>query len=73
METKVAYGPGSAMIRSMPMQFWPAEMNTPRSRMEAILGSCLVVEGSSRMMAASLPPSSTQTGVRDLAAEAQTA
>lgn len=40
--------------------------------MEAIFESS-EAEMSSRMRAGSLPPSSTQTGVRDLAAEVQTA
>lgn len=57
-------------MRSMPMQFWPAEVKTPRMRMLAIR---LRLWTSSRMMAGSLPPSSTRTGVRLLAAEAQTA
>ena len=60
------------MIRSMPMQFWPADWKTPRRRTEAIFESSRG-EKSSRMRAGSLPPNSTQTGVRAFAAEAQTA
>ncbi len=58
-------------MRSMPMQFWPADWKTPRIRMLATLVSRPLT--SSRMMAGSFPPSSTSTGVRLLAAEAQTA
>lgn len=57
-------------MRSIPMQFWPAEVKTPRMRMLAIRGRLWM---SLRIMAGSLPPSSTTTGVRLLAAEAQTA
>ena len=59
-------------MRSMPMQFWPADWKTPRRRMEAVFVSS-VGETSSRIRAGSLPPSSTQTGVSALAADAQTA
>ena len=55
----------------MPMQFWPEDWKTPRMRTEEIFrssGSGM----SSRITAGSLPPSSTQRGIRDLAAEAQT-
>ena len=53
-------------MRSMPMQFWPADWKVPRRRMEAIFGRLAT---SSRMRAGSLPPSSRTKGVRDLAAE----
>ena len=60
-------------MRSIPTQFWPAEVKTPRRRIDAILGSLWHVVTSSRIIAGSLPPSSTHTGVRLLAADAQTA
>lgn len=60
-------------MRSIPTQFWPAEMKTPRRRMDAISKSLLDVRTSSRIIAGSLPPSSTHTGVRLFAADVQTA
>lgn len=59
------------MTRSSPTQFWPADWNVPRMRMLATRLKSLD-ERSSRRTAGSLPPSSTQTGVRALAAEAHT-
>lgn len=61
------------MIRSIPTQFCPAEMKTPRRRMDAISRSLLDVRMSSRIIAGSFPPNSTQTGVRLFDADVQTA
>ena len=58
-------------MRSMPMQFWPEDWKMPRMRILATFVSRPLT--SSRMIAGSLPPSSTRTGVRGLAAEVQTA
>lgn len=73
MGIKERYVLGRAIMRSIPTQFWPAEMKTPRRRMDAISGSLWHVVTSSRIIAGSLPPSSTHTGVRLLAADVQTA
>ena len=71
IEIRCVYECGRQMMRSMPMQFWPEDWKTPRMRTEAIFRSSGSVM-SSRIRAGSLPPSSTQTGVRDFAADAQT-
>lgn len=58
------------MMRSMPMQFWPAAWKVPRRRISITRGRSL--RALSRIMAASLPPNSATMGVRDLAADAAT-
>ena len=58
-------------MRSIPMQFWPADWKVPRNRISTMLVRWLE-EMSSRRMAGSLPPSSAQTGVRALAADDRT-
>jgi len=59
------------MIRSMPMQFWPEAWKVPLSKISTTrLRSRLLTE--SRMMEASLPPSSATTGMSAVAAEAAT-
>ena len=63
---------GSAMTRSIPMQFCPAAWNVPRSKIEATLAISAMVLASSRTMAGSLPPSSTVKAVSDFEADAAT-
>ena len=58
------------MMRSIPIQLWPVETNTPRIRMLAVFSKSRT---SSKIIAGSLPPSSATTGVKLLLAEAQTA
>jgi len=71
-EMSFSYEDGRAIIRSAPTQFWPADWKTPRIRIEEMDGRLRRVLGSFRTIAGSFPPSSTQTGVSDLAADAQT-
>lgn len=56
-------------MRSMPMQFCPADWKTPRISILAMAGRSVA---QSRTMAGSLPPNSKTVGVRALAAERAT-
>lgn len=59
------------MIRSIPIQFCPDAWKVPRRRSSTIRLISLL-ETLSRMIEASLPPSSATTGMRAFAAEAAT-